>query len=180
MTTTESAVASHTYTIYIDATPEAIWNAITDGEQTVRYGYGCPVEYELRPAAVPSPRSPSEAMGEHMPDVIIEGEVIEADAPHTLVQTWNPLFGPPITDEPSTRLTYAITPAGNGVDEGDDDPRARRRARDRRRSSTASARDGRRLGVRPQRPQELLETGKLVRGLVSGPSLCVPGGKPVA
>ena len=114
MTATERAVASHTYTIYIDATAEAIWHAITDREQTVRYGYGCQVAYDLRPGGAFSVIA-SAAMSEHMSGVIIEGEVIEADAPHRLVQTWNPLFGPPITDEPSTRLTYAITPAGNGA-----------------------------------------------------------------
>jgi len=37
------------------------------------------------------------------------------DLAGVLVQTWNALFGPPVTDEPSTRLTYAITPAGNGA-----------------------------------------------------------------
>ena len=52
MTAIESAVASHTYTIYIDATAEEVWSAITDGEQTVRYGYGCPVAYDLRPGGV--------------------------------------------------------------------------------------------------------------------------------
>ena len=46
--------------------------------------------------------------------IIIDGEVIEADAPHRLVQTWNPLFGPPVSDEPTTRLTWEITPAGYG------------------------------------------------------------------
>jgi uncharacterized protein YndB with AHSA1/START domain len=114
MTTTESAVATHTYTIFIDATPEAIWTAITDGAQTARYGYGCPVEYDLRPGGAFLVRA-GEAMSEHgLNGVIIEGEVIEADAPHTLVQTWNPLFGPPITDEPSTRIAYEIKPVASG------------------------------------------------------------------
>jgi uncharacterized protein YndB with AHSA1/START domain len=41
-------------------------------------------------------------------DIIIEGEVVKAEAPRKLVQTWNPLFVPEISDEPATRLTWAI------------------------------------------------------------------------
>lgn len=47
-------------------------------------------------------------------DVKATGEVIEADAPHRLVQTWNPLFGTPVTEEPSTRMTWEITAVANG------------------------------------------------------------------
>jgi uncharacterized protein YndB with AHSA1/START domain len=55
-------------------------------------------------------------MREHgLSDVIIEGEVIEADAPHRLVQTWNPLFGSPVTEEPTTRMTWEISEAENGA-----------------------------------------------------------------
>jgi uncharacterized protein YndB with AHSA1/START domain len=113
MTTTDTAVATHTYTIYVNATPEAIWRAITDGDQTVGYGYACPVEYDLRPGAF-AVRATDQMREQGMSDVIIDGEVIEADAPHTLVQTWNPLFGTPVTEEPSTRLTWEITPAEYG------------------------------------------------------------------
>src|SRR6266542_3167935 len=44
------------------------------------------------------------AMGS--PDVIIEGEVLEVEAPRRLVQTWNPLFDEQITAEAATRLTF--------------------------------------------------------------------------
>ena len=109
--TTETAVATHTYTIYIKATPEAIWDALTDGGQTVRYGYACPVEYDLRPGGSFVVRASDEMREQGASEVIIEGEVIEADAPHRLVQTWNPLFGPPVTDEPSTHLAWEIEQA---------------------------------------------------------------------
>jgi uncharacterized protein YndB with AHSA1/START domain len=35
--------------VYIRATPEAIWDAITKPEWTGRYGYGGRAEYDLRP-----------------------------------------------------------------------------------------------------------------------------------
>ena len=114
MTTTETAVATHTYRIYVDATPEAIWDAITNGAQTTRYGYACPAEYDLRPGGAFAVRANDGMRDQGMPDVIIDGEVIEADAPHRLVQTWNPLFGPPVTEEPATRITWEIKQAEYG------------------------------------------------------------------
>jgi uncharacterized protein YndB with AHSA1/START domain len=40
MTTMTSAKTIQVYRVYIRATPEAIWTAITDPEWTDRYGYG--------------------------------------------------------------------------------------------------------------------------------------------
>ena len=48
-TATETSVTTQVYRVYIKATPEAIWDAITKPEWTERYGYGGRVEYDLRP-----------------------------------------------------------------------------------------------------------------------------------
>ena len=39
-TTTETAVTTRVFRVYIKATPQAIWDAITKPEWTERYGYG--------------------------------------------------------------------------------------------------------------------------------------------
>jgi uncharacterized protein YndB with AHSA1/START domain len=39
------------YEIYIRTTPEKLWAALTDGEQTLRYFFGTRVESTWRPAA---------------------------------------------------------------------------------------------------------------------------------
>ena len=50
-------VTTQVYRVYIKATPQAIWDAITKPEWTERYGYGGRVEYDLRPGRrVPRPR----------------------------------------------------------------------------------------------------------------------------
>ena len=49
MTTAETAQTTQVYRIYIKATPEAIWDAITKPEWTERYGYAGKAEYDLRP-----------------------------------------------------------------------------------------------------------------------------------
>jgi uncharacterized protein YndB with AHSA1/START domain len=38
-TMTENAVATQAYQVYIKASPEAIWDAITRSERTQQYGY---------------------------------------------------------------------------------------------------------------------------------------------
>jgi len=46
------------------------------------------------------------AMG--APEVAIDGEVIEADPPRLLVQTWRLLMDPTMASEGETRLTYDL------------------------------------------------------------------------
>ena len=48
-TDTEARVTTQVYRVYIKATPQAIWDAITKPEWSERYGYGGRVEYDLRP-----------------------------------------------------------------------------------------------------------------------------------
>ena len=42
------------------------------------------------------------------PDVVVDGEVIEADPPRRLVQTWRMVMDEAMTAEGFTRLTYEI------------------------------------------------------------------------
>jgi uncharacterized protein YndB with AHSA1/START domain len=47
--TTQESVTTQVYRVYIKATAEAIWQAITDPEWTNRYGYTGYAHYDLRP-----------------------------------------------------------------------------------------------------------------------------------
>ena len=116
-TTTETGVTTQVYRVYIKATPQAVWDAITDPAWTERYGYGGRAEYEpdLRPGATyRGMTSPAmRAMGS--PDVGVDGEVIEADPPHKLVQTWRMVMDEDLASEGFTRLTYEIEEGEAGV-----------------------------------------------------------------
>lgn len=46
---TEAMTATQVYRVFIKATPQAVWDAITSPEWTDRYGYGGVVDYDLRP-----------------------------------------------------------------------------------------------------------------------------------
>ena len=47
-----------------------------------------------------------------MPDVVVTGEVLEADPPRRLVQTWAPVW---IEDEEPGTLTWDIEPSAHGA-----------------------------------------------------------------
>jgi uncharacterized protein YndB with AHSA1/START domain len=114
-TTTETGVAIHVSRVYIKATPEAIWEAITNPEWNKRYGYQSPSEYDLRPGGAFRALANAEMRAHGSGDVVLEGEVVEADPPHKLVQTWHALFGPETTAEPFTRLTWEIEAGDGGI-----------------------------------------------------------------
>lgn len=108
MTTTQ------TYELYIAATPQEIWDAITTSAWTTRYGYRGPVDYDLEPdGAFRAHATPAmKSMG--MPEVVVDGEVVEVDAPTRLVQTYRFLFNEDTRAEGFTRLTWEIEDTGAG------------------------------------------------------------------
>jgi len=121
-TDTETMVTTQVYRVYIKASPQAVWDAITRPEWTQRYGYGAPVEYDLRPggryrafSTEEMKAARAEMGGGPVPDVIVDGEVLEADPPHRLVQSWRMLMDPQSTAEGFTRLIYEIAETRPGV-----------------------------------------------------------------
>lgn len=117
---TTATKTTQVYRVYIKATPEAIWQALTDPEWTNRYGYTGYAHYDLRPGGalevVPNEefKAQAEAQGFPCPDVVVDGEVIEADPPRKLVTTWRMLMDPAMAEEGFTRITYEIEPQQDG------------------------------------------------------------------
>ena len=114
-TMAETNVTTQIYRVYIRATPEAIWDAITKPEWSRRYGYGGSVEYELRPGGAYRAHASEEFLAAGAPEIVVDGEVIEADPPRKLVQTWRMLMDPEMVAEGFTRLTYEVDPLDGGV-----------------------------------------------------------------
>ena len=109
------------FRVYIKATPERIWAAITSPEWSARYGYGGYVSYDLHPGGLyevrpdAAFREASLAMGNDLPEVIISGVVIEADPPRRLVTTFRMLMDEATSAEPASRVTHEIKQTGEGV-----------------------------------------------------------------
>jgi uncharacterized protein YndB with AHSA1/START domain len=99
---------THVYRVFISATPQAIWDAITKPEWSQQYGYGGLVDYQLKPGGAFAAKADEALKAAGAPDLILDGEVIEADPPRKLVQTWRMLMDPGLAEEGFTRLTYEI------------------------------------------------------------------------
>jgi len=95
----------HVYEIYIRATPERIWQALTDSELVKRYYFGSVIESDFKPG------SPIVYRQEEGGRVDIEGEIIEADPPRRLVHTFAVRWDSDV-NEPPTRVAWEITPMG--------------------------------------------------------------------
>ncbi len=116
MTTTAATTeTTQVYRVYIKATPQAIWDAITKPEWTEQYGYGGRGEYDLRPGGAYRGLASEAMRSMGAPDVAVDGEIIEADPPRKLVQTWRMVMDQTMASEGFTRLTYEIEEGKGGV-----------------------------------------------------------------
>ena len=107
-------ITTQVYEIYIKATPQAIWDSITKPEWTERYGYRGRVEYDLRKGGTFRAFSTAQMRAMGMAEVVIDGEVVEADPPNKLVQTYRMLFSDEMKSEGFTRITWEIAAAAQG------------------------------------------------------------------
>jgi len=110
----KTSVTTQVYEVYISTTPQAIWDAITSSEWTEKYGYKGRVEYDLRPGGKYRAYATPDMLQFGMPEVVVDGEVVEADPPRRLVQTYRFLFGPDTKAEGFTRVTWEIEQVAPG------------------------------------------------------------------
>ncbi len=94
----------HVYSIFINAAPDRIWRAITDGDDTVQYYYGTRVVSDWQP-------------GSHIrydyPDgtVAADGEVIAVDPPKRLEMSFLARWDPELEAEGAVRQVWELEPA---------------------------------------------------------------------
>jgi uncharacterized protein YndB with AHSA1/START domain len=100
---TMTAQTTQVYSIFIKATPEQVWDAITRPEFTQRYGGSSRIE-------VRDGRRYS-AIGETAWDE----EVLESDPPRRLVHEFISGWEPELAAEHASRVTWEIEPQDGGV-----------------------------------------------------------------
>jgi uncharacterized protein YndB with AHSA1/START domain len=103
MSTTTTAQTTQVYQVFILATPEQIWDAITKPEFTERYFHG--VRIELRDGRRFS------AIG----DMTWDEEILESDPPRRLVHRWTSAYDPELAAEQPSRVTWEIEAQENGT-----------------------------------------------------------------
>src|SRR6195952_245339 len=96
------------YTIYIAATPEKVWQALTTAEFSRQYFFGFAVEVELKAGGAFIVRAPNGALH-------IDGEVLACDPPQKLSVTWNVNWPGLVEKLGQTVVTYEIALAGDAV-----------------------------------------------------------------
>jgi uncharacterized protein YndB with AHSA1/START domain len=96
------------YTIYIAATPEQVWQALTSAEFSRKYFFGNAVEVDLKIGGAYIVRAPDGALH-------ISGEVLECDRPKKLSITFNVNWPELIEKLGPTLVSYEIEPAGDAV-----------------------------------------------------------------
>src|SRR5215468_4014938 len=107
--TTMTAQTTQVYSVFVRATPEQLWDAITKPEFTTRYFHGSVIDSTYEPGA------PYTGWSADRSQQFVEGEVIEADAPRKLVTTWRATWGDDLAAEPSSRVSWEIESMDGGV-----------------------------------------------------------------
>src|ERR671918_556816 len=103
-TTTQAAQTTQVYQVFIKASPEAIWEAITTPEFTRRYFYEARIE--VTPERYRSVGPDGSDWG--------DDPTFEYDPPRRLVHGWRSLYDPELADEAMSRVTWEIEPQEGG------------------------------------------------------------------
>jgi uncharacterized protein YndB with AHSA1/START domain len=107
--TTMTEQTTQVYSVFIRATPEQVWDAITKPEFTTRYFHGTRIESTFEPGA------PYLSLAGDGDETLVDGEILESDPPRMLRHTWRALYDPETASEPFSRVTWEIEPQEGGV-----------------------------------------------------------------
>jgi DNA-binding transcriptional ArsR family regulator/uncharacterized protein YndB with AHSA1/START domain len=97
----------HVFAIWIRATREQVWEAITDSAYTLKYYYASTVESDLKAG------SPIVYRIQGEPAIV--GEVIESNPPEKLVCTFDAQWDDEVKADAPSRITWILEQAGEGV-----------------------------------------------------------------
>ena len=94
------------FEIFIKATPERIWEAITDPVQRGKYSFGVQTRSDWSPGSTYTAGVPG--VGD-----MAEGENLVVEPPRLLVQSFNALWSDDVLAQGTTRVTWEIEPVGD-------------------------------------------------------------------
>ena len=97
--TTMTATTTQVYQVFIKATPEAIWDAITKPGFTSQYFHGVTIDT--------TPDERRTYSGSELKNV---QEVLEYDPPRRLVHSWVSYYDPEMAAEEPSRVSWEIEP----------------------------------------------------------------------
>src|SRR4051794_40604992 len=98
----EDETMEKVFEIYIKTTPERLWEAITDPRLRAKYTFGMQVESEFTNGSAYRGTHPG------APGPLVEGENLEVEAPHRLVQSYRALWSDDVRAAGTSRVTWEI------------------------------------------------------------------------
>jgi uncharacterized protein YndB with AHSA1/START domain len=98
----------HVYSIVIKAAPERVWQAIVDGDETVRYYFNTRVASDWTPG---SPLTYAYPDG----SVAADGSVIAIDPGRSVTMDFLPRWDPAMEGEGPIRMVWAVEPMEDGA-----------------------------------------------------------------
>jgi uncharacterized protein YndB with AHSA1/START domain len=101
------ATMEKVFEIYIQTTPELLWEAITSPEIRARYQFGVRVESDWTPGSAYRLVHPG------APGALADGENLEIDPPRRLVQSMHAVWGEDVAREGTSRVIWEIEPVGD-------------------------------------------------------------------
>jgi len=96
---------SHVFVVYIQTTPERIWDALTKSEFTQQYFYASTVDSDWTPGADYEYTIQGQSA--------ITGRILEAEPPSRLSMTFDARWDDEVAQDPPSRVTYEIEQAGD-------------------------------------------------------------------
>ena len=108
MTTVTEIQMTQVYQVFIKATPEQIWEAITNPDFTQQYFYGSRIKSSFEVG------SPYGGWSGDESEQLVDGEVLEADPPNRLSTKWRALYDPETAAEPFSRVSWEIEAQDGG------------------------------------------------------------------
>ena len=103
--TMEPKTMEQVFEIYIKATPERVWGAITDPAVRAKYNFGAGARSDWTVGSRVELQSGDFLLG--------EGDVLEVDPPRRLVHTMLAHFSPEAEAEGYSRVTWELEPVGD-------------------------------------------------------------------
>lgn len=98
-----------TYYLFLKADPQAVWDALTKPDFSVRYLFGAQVETTGEIGTPFLYYSPDRAA------VWGDNVVLDAEEPHRLVVTYHADYDPELAPEPRSRVTWRIEAQSDGI-----------------------------------------------------------------
>jgi uncharacterized protein YndB with AHSA1/START domain len=97
------------YQVFIRATPDQVWDAITKPEFIEKYFFGSKTKTSGRPGAR------IQSYGPDGTTLWRDDQIIESEPPHRLVYSWRSLYDAELAKEGPSRVTWEIEPQPGGI-----------------------------------------------------------------